>query len=230
MLFNVNEVDTTGTSYKNVTDYLNTISNKTNAQEQLLVNSLTANRSLASAQTKLATLNTNTDFSKLNSTVVSALQTAAKLQTIVTDTTKQTQVRMVAACTQKQQSVACAQSLLQCLGLKNYTESIEIVLPASSNGLRLRNPNNNSNKTNLGSLITIYPNPTKEQFVLTQNLDVNNGEIRLTIFNLMGQKMSSEIISNNKTTINTKYLKSGIYIFTITQNGGVVKTDKLMVE
>jgi len=206
--------DSTASNYKNVVDYLNGIAVKTAAEQKLLINSLMANSSLSDAQTKLATItadSTNTNFKTLNTTVTRAMQDSTQLKSIVTDSTMQQVVRTVASSTQKQQSVACAQSLLQCLGLKTYTDSIEIVLP--QNGMRWMNPNNKQDNAQASTKINIYPNPAKEQFTLVQNLDVNQGLITLKVFDIMGKALLHKTITKNTTQIDVKNIKSVIDFF-----------------
>ena len=83
---------------------------------------------------------------------------------------------------------------------------------------------------------SIYPNPTNEQFILTHNLTLENGEIMLTVFDLMGRKLITKSVNEAETTVNTTTLKAGVYFYSITQSvsgrtgNQIVKTDKLIIE
>lgn len=78
--------------------------------------------------------------------------------------------------------------------------------------------------------VTIYPNPAKEQFQVEHNVPLNNGDVELTIFNMIGNKLIIKKINNTRTTVNVDSLKTGVYFYTITQNNKLIKTDKLIIK
>ena len=78
--------------------------------------------------------------------------------------------------------------------------------------------------------VTIYPNPAKTQFTIAHNLNVVDGEIVLTVYDVMSKALLKQTLTSNEQQINTKMLKSGIYFYTLTQNNNTIKTAKLMIE
>ena len=74
----------------------------------------------------------------------------------------------------------------------------------------------------LNESIHIYPNPTKDNLIIEINSTTTNQ--KLEILNLVGQTLFTNIINNNKTTINISAFPSGVYIIKLyTDNGTIVK-------
>jgi len=72
--------------------------------------------------------------------------------------------------------------------------------------------------------ITIYPNPLFDKL----NIELpNNNANRIRIINLQGQIINEYLINSNFTTIDTKHLKSGIYMLSIT-NGNTSTTKRFL--
>jgi hypothetical protein len=69
------------------------------------------------------------------------------------------------------------------------------------------------------SLISLYPNPTNNWIFIKSD---NSEDFIYTIYNALGQEISSSILSNGKKTINVKNWNSGLY-FIHFENGSTLK-------
>ena len=80
--------------------------------------------------------------------------------------------------------------------------------------------------------ISIYPNPTVNNFVLNVN-GYNEEKVQLEMYNAIGQKVINKIfiIKNNdlNQSIVVDYLDEGIYFINI-KVGGKIETQKLVIE
>ena len=76
----------------------------------------------------------------------------------------------------------------------------------------------------------LYPNPAKNTINIRANKGLQGKSI--AIFDLMGKKMTSKIISlhNTETSVNISNLKSGLYIVQIKDSSGNVKNKKLTIK
>lgn len=72
---------------------------------------------------------------------------------------------------------------------------------------------------------SIYPNPVKAGYVNIKT--TSNEAINVTVFDLLGKKVITKTLSNNK--LNVSSLKSGVYLLNIEQNGAST-TKKLVIE
>lgn len=70
-----------------------------------------------------------------------------------------------------------------------------------------------------------YPNPIKNTLNLTYNQEISNAEV----FNLLGQKVSSNVINANSAQIDMSNLSKGAYLVRVTSNNQV-KTIKVIKE
>lgn len=75
------------------------------------------------------------------------------------------------------------------------------------------------------SNFSIYPNPVKAGYVNIKT--TSNEAINVTVFDLLGKKVITKTLSNNK--LNVSSLKSGVYLLNIEQNGAST-TKKLVIE
>jgi len=67
------------------------------------------------------------------------------------------------------------------------------------------------------STIKIYPNPASDHLTVETSQDVKNGIVE--IYNINGQKMSEQVITDNNTTLNTSNLSTAVYIIkTLSEN------------
>lgn len=138
------------------------------------------------------------------------------------------QIESISIAKQTDHTVAAAQSLLHHLNVINYKEPIEIINNQKRN-LRLIGNNENDN-TNATNNFSIYPNPTKEQFSLTHNYDITQGNITLTVYDIMGRIMLTETVISKKQTINTSSLKAGVYLINLMQNNHILTTNKIVIK
>jgi hypothetical protein len=75
--------------------------------------------------------------------------------------------------------------------------------------------------------IRIYPNPVEDVvFVLTDNLNITNGEIQL--FDVFGRLLKTEKIVDKQTSIGIKSLSAGVYIIQIKENNRIIKSSKIV--
>ena len=65
----------------------------------------------------------------------------------------------------------------------------------------------------------IYPNPSVDKIIIENNICTINATLK--IYNISGQKILEQYLSNNKNTISTLPLPQGIYFLSITSNKGV---------
>jgi hypothetical protein len=72
--------------------------------------------------------------------------------------------------------------------------------------------------------ITIYPNPTKNSFALTQDAS------KVEIYNIAGQlvKTFNNVISNQQ--LDSTHLETGLYLIKITDINGISQTKKMLKE
>ncbi len=72
----------------------------------------------------------------------------------------------------------------------------------------------------------IYPNPAEENFYIQLPGHLRSGELRL--FNIAGQKVMSEILTDSHNRIDLQSFASGLYIVEI-EADGIISKNKLMV-
>jgi len=75
-------------------------------------------------------------------------------------------------------------------------------------------------------LAQIYPNPTTNN-VSIKNLDVNNTNYTVNIYNLIGELVLTEQIKNTTAQLNTTHLQNGVYLVEI-QNQNSKQTLRLV--
>jgi len=222
--------------FHEVVDFINSTP-LTNSDEQLLVNALMANQEFNGAQQALVQLQSNPinlDFYKLNNTLIACQAYPEKEAIIATNLSLQQPINAVAAATTNYQEVTAAKTLREQAGLdSDYVELVEIVIHQYG---RTANNNENGNQpSNRAGIvyvlkINVFPNPTKDQFTLTHNLFLDNGIITLDVFDLMGRNLMVKQINTTETVVDTRALATGVYFYTITQNGATIKTDKLVIK
>jgi PKD repeat protein len=72
-------------------------------------------------------------------------------------------------------------------------------------------------------LMSIYPNPSKDLFVLYDQQGILSGQW-VTVTNLLGEKVYSKQITESKTNMDLSSAKNGIYLVTIGSNYGKLIT------
>jgi len=226
--------------YKGVADFISsTPLVNTNSDKQMLVSALMANQDFSAAQQVLAQIHSNSvnaDFCKLTNTLVACQQYPEREEVIATDLVLQQSVNDVAAATTNYQEVSAAQVLREFTGIgTNTVEDVEIVIP--QNGGFARGSSENGDDTEIPEInevevvrVNLYPNPANKQFSITHNLVIENNVNILNIYDLMGRSLITKQINANEVLINAETLKTGVYFYSLTQNGVTLKTDKLLIE
>lgn len=74
-----------------------------------------------------------------------------------------------------------------------------------------------------------YPNPAKNFFYVELNKQPK-ANTTLEVYNLLGSKVISRPLYNQKVEVNVANLNSGIYVYTISENGQAVETKKIVVK
>ena len=226
--------EVTNDGFALVEDFLMQNTSRTIEQEQLLALVRIANQDSVAARQQLDALDgnpENTDFCKLHNTVVDVMNAPEGTMELANDTSLVQPVKEVADATTGKQEVANAGNLLENIGLRiPYNEVIEIVAPQSNN-MRLGSLNNETNATNTKENgITLYPNPANGQITVAHKLETKNGTVSIQIMDIMGRVLLNKTINNSNNNIDIKQLSSGLYFFTVSQNGNVLESGKLMVE
>jgi hypothetical protein len=70
-----------------------------------------------------------------------------------------------------------------------------------------------------GNVPQCYPNPAKDNLVLKYQV---NKPVEVTIYNVLGSKVSSFIHQGTETTINTSSLQKGMYFIRFSDNGRLI--------
>jgi ELWxxDGT repeat protein len=129
------------------------------------------------------------------------------------------------------------------IGLGSQTSWIDYLIPVS-NGNNSRLYFTSTKKTGLlyikaDAVITktnkyekevdfiIYPNPANEVINIKIKNEFNGSKI--TLNNILGEKVLEDEMTTNQLQINTNYLKSGVYLITI-QNNNSQSTKKIIIE
>jgi hypothetical protein len=71
---------------------------------------------------------------------------------------------------------------------------------------------------------SMYPNPVVNNLYL-ENIENAN---RVEIYNLVGQKVKEALISGNKLTVQTSDLTKGVYLISVINENGAVKSLKFV--
>ena len=196
--------------------------------EKLLVELLIATNNISAAKSKIAEIQAikgTKNFVDFSNIAIALNQNPIKTRSLLADTSMLEEVKIIATNKELDNSVAAATALLKSLNVMEYQEPIELVSRSKS-----FERTGNQNQGGETSKVSIYPNPTKEQFTLTHNYAMINGSITLTIYDLMGRSLLSELITDKKQVINTSVLKSGVYFYHITQNDKQLNSGKLIIE
>ncbi|MFT4601190.1 MAG: hypothetical protein ACI857_001368 [Arenicella sp.] len=71
-----------------------------------------------------------------------------------------------------------------------------------------------------------YPNPATDLFNI--QLKTNNNDVSVKVFNILGETVMTENLSNGLNQLAINKLNSGVYFYSIIKNGRVVETKKLI--
>jgi len=77
--------------------------------------------------------------------------------------------------------------------------------------------------------ILIYPNPAKESFTIEYSNE-SAGSLNFELYNMMGEIVQSNKLSETATQINISLLQSGIYLCKIADENGLVITKRIVKE
>ena len=77
--------------------------------------------------------------------------------------------------------------------------------------------------------LNIYPNPAKDYLQIAFPDNTSYNSITITIYDLQGRQMRSQILKDSNEQINVSNLLSGIYSVTVTANDKIFST-KLIIE
>ena len=204
----------------------------TNADEQALAQLLIATGNIGAAQNKIAQLQSkpnNGQFVEFSNIAITLKQHPKQNKALLKDSVLLQQVKDLANQPNENSAVASARALLESLGLATYEETIEVVIPTGSKA-RLANEEETNATTNKDSFINVFPNPANDNLTISHNLETKNGIIYLEIMDVMGRVLINKTINNTNNQIDINQLSSGLYFFTVSQNGNVVESGKLVVE
>jgi hypothetical protein len=77
-------------------------------------------------------------------------------------------------------------------------------------------------------VLKAYPNPANQVFVVELAAQPT-ANTNLEMFNMVGSKVMNAPLNGIKTELNVSHLPSGVYVYSIVQNGKVTDTRKLVV-
>lgn len=87
---------------------------------------------------------------------------------------------------------------------------------------------NTNDEIYLSNKISFSPNPFKEKLTISSTLNFENSILK--IYNSIGQSVKEiKDLNGSIVTIEKEDLKSGIYLFQISQNGKIITTKKILV-
>ncbi len=104
------------------------------------------------------------------------------------------------------------------------TTAITATIPSPCNPIGI--PPFNTGRTN--AAFTIAPNPfnTSTTIIVNDASQINNSEMR--IYNVVGVEVMNTTITNQLTTLETRFLPSGIYFYRITGQNKTIQSGKLV--
>jgi len=74
---------------------------------------------------------------------------------------------------------------------------------------------------------SVYPNPVSNQ--LNINTATNGNTVQISLYNIMGEIVLKEILTDGMNTISVANLTNGIYFYSMIKNGEMVETKKLII-
>jgi len=104
----------------------------------------------------------------------------------------------------------------------NANDSVSVVLKFSAG------PVFSVNENKLQST-KAYPNPAKNYFFV-ELAKQPKPNTTIEIYNLLGSKVRSIAVRSTKVEVNVSDLKSGIYLYSISENGNSIETKKIVVK
>jgi hypothetical protein len=92
--------------------------------------------------------------------------------------------------------------------------------------LACSNPTTGIGQNNSSNLISIYPNPAKNQITLNNE---NSSIFNATLINMLGQKIRTFEVENGKNSIDISALSDGIYFINICDKNNMIASKKLII-
>lgn len=120
-----------------------------------------------------------------------------------------------------------ARGILMYYDKQLYTSFCESDFTTTTNH-RLGNTDNAVAPQETKELI-VYPNPTNRDITIEYTKGDDNEAAELIVFNQLGELVLTKTLTDNKTTLSLEQLNSGIYFYTIKQQGAILKTSKLVI-
>lgn len=77
-------------------------------------------------------------------------------------------------------------------------------------------------------LYSVYPNPAANQFNI--NATTNGNNVQVKVYNIMGELVAKEIITDGINVISVAGLSNGVYFYSMVKNSDVIETKKLIVK
>jgi hypothetical protein len=80
-----------------------------------------------------------------------------------------------------------------------------------------------------GVRLFLFSNPTNKDITIEYTKGEDNEPAELVVYNQIGELILVKTLTDNKTEVNLSNLSSGIYLYTIKQQGLILKTNKLVI-
>ena len=110
-------------------------------------------------------------------------------------------------------------------GVYPYLKSDNIILSDMQSGLYVLECSSPTKIfDHLKKNISVYPNPATSKITV----DAENGNI-FELYNILGKKMKNEKIKNKQLVLSTKNLPHGVYLYKISHNNHIIKTEKILI-
>lgn len=74
---------------------------------------------------------------------------------------------------------------------------------------------------------SVYPNPADDLFFV--NVTTNNNDVEMSLYNILGESVSTQKLTDGKNQVDVSELTSGVYFYSIRKNGKAIETKKLVV-
>ena len=121
-----------------------------------------------------------------------------------------------------------ARGILMYYDSKTYVSTCELQATAPIFGASQR-LSNKMTQTDENKTLNIYPNPTNKDITIEYTKGEDNEPAELLVYNQIGELILVKTLTDNKTEVNLSILSSGIYLYTIKQQGLILKTNKLVI-
>lgn len=125
------------------------------------------------------------------------------------------------------EAVYQARSLLMYYFGKSYNSICDIqnIQPSFSRVANIAQVH--TEQTNVSA--SVYPNPTHKDITITYTKGDANEAAVFEVYNMLGELVLNQTLTENKTTLSLSDLSNGIYIYFIKQDGITLQTNKLVL-